>query len=297
MTEKRIAVLINTSSGNQEISNVVDQIQRSFEAFNLNPKIFLIHSGSDVKDTTLKALSEGYPIIVAAGGDGTIGTVAAQLANTSVVLGILPLGTLNHFAKDLNIPLAIKEAVNVIAGENVSFIDAASVNDRIFINNSSLGIYSHMVKHREKLQKLGTNKWLAFLRSLLRILHRYPVWQVQLKSQEKELSIKTPFIFVGNNGYSLTGLEIGARTYLNQHFLSIFIAHRHSRFRLLQFAWHILRGTLEQQEDFDAYQTQELVIDSRKKFLHISLDGEVAALATPLHYKIVPQALKVIVPK
>src|SRR5205823_6222409 len=105
----------------------------------------------------------------AAGGDGTINAVAAQTRKTAKPLGILPLGTLNHFSKDLRIPRNVPDAVDVIAEKHVAEVDIGEVNGRVFLNNSSIGLYPRMVRIREhQQQRLGRGKWSAAFLPLYR---------------------------------------------------------------------------------------------------------------------------------
>src|SRR5512141_2991339 len=120
---------------------------------------------SDVSTLVRKAVAENSKLVLAAGGDGTINAVATALIGTDAVLGVLPLGTFNHFAKDLNIPLVLEAAVaNIFHGE-VASVDVGEVNGRIFLNNSSLGIYPGVVQEREAHQRKGHSKWVAFAKA------------------------------------------------------------------------------------------------------------------------------------
>jgi diacylglycerol kinase family enzyme len=109
------------------------------------------------------AVREGANPVVAAGGDGTLNAVTSVLVDGDRTLGVLPIGTLNHLAKDLRIPLDLDGAVQTLLEGVVANVDVAEVNGQIFLNNSGLGLYPKIVRHREKLQdQLGHGKWPAF---------------------------------------------------------------------------------------------------------------------------------------
>ena len=99
---------------------------------------------------------------MAGGGDGTVNTVASAVIDTDKTFGVLPLGTLNHFAKDLHIPLDLEAAARTIIAGHTTQVDVGEVNDEIFLNNSSLGLYPRLVQKRKKKQRLGSRKWAAF---------------------------------------------------------------------------------------------------------------------------------------
>ncbi len=231
--------------------------------------------------------------------------VASALVGTDKALGVLPLGTLNHFAKDLRIPLDVKEAArNVCEGRAVN-VDVGEVTGggesqgRVFINNSGLGIYPHIVRRREKLQERGSaGKWPAFVRAALAILRRYPFMNVRLNADGKEIIRRTPFVFVGNNEYEVEGANIGARGRLDGGHLSLYVAHRTGRLGLLRLALRALLGRLRQSKDFDALNAEEIWVETRRpKRLYVATDGEVNVMTTPLHYRVRPGALRVIVPE
>jgi diacylglycerol kinase family enzyme len=115
MDNKKIAIILNAAAGAQETEPLFQKIKEICREFSMDVTFFLVHSGADIQQITKKVLDEGYAVIVAAGGDGTISAVAKELTGTSSTLGIIPLGTRNHFAKDIQIPLNLKEAISVLS--------------------------------------------------------------------------------------------------------------------------------------------------------------------------------------
>jgi diacylglycerol kinase family enzyme len=236
-------------------------------------------------------------VVVAGGGDGTINAVASVMAGSGVAFGVLPMGTLNHFAKDLGIPLALDEAVRNVAQGKAIQVDVGEVNDRIFLNNSSLGLYPDIVRDREKQQhRLGRGKWLAAAWATIAALRRFPFLNVRVGIDGVQHARRTPFVFIGNNEYIMRGLAIGARARLDRGVLSLYVAQRPGRLGLLRFAWRALFGRLAQERDFDVMLSDKISIETHHRRLRVATDGEVSIMATPLHYRIVPGALTVIVP-
>ena len=254
------------------------------------------HGGAQIIAATQAALEQGAHTVVAGGGDGTMNAVASVLIGTNVAMGVLPLGTLNHFARDLAIPPALDDAVSVIARGHTRQVDVGEVNCRIFLNNSSLGLYPAIVRRREKQQKLGRGKWPAALWATVQALRRYPFLHVRLKFGSQEVQRRTPFIFVGNNEYRMQGLAVGARRSLDGGKLSLYVAQEPGRLALLRFAVRALFGRLAQARDFDVVLVENMEIETRHKHLRVATDGEVCAMATPLSYRVRPRALTVIAP-
>src|SRR5450830_2200246 len=248
--------------------------------------------------TAEQALHDGAPIVVAGGGDGTINAVASVVVGSGTPFGVLPLGTLNHFAKDLNIPLALEAAIANVARGVPHQVDVGEVNGRIFLNNSSLGLYPDIVRDREKQQRrLGRGKWLAFCWASLAALRRFPFLSVRLTVGEDEHARRTPFVFIGNNEYLMQGLTIGERAVLDGGKLSLYVAQRPTRLGLVRFAGHALLGRLGQSPDFDVLLAERFAIDTRRKLIRVATDGEVTLMAPPLNYRSRPAALAVIVPR
>ncbi len=292
-----IIVIVNTTAGTALPADWAKQLQDEFSQSGLQAQVKVVQSGSDIEPTVRAAVQQGAQVVVAGGGDGTVSAVAAVLVGSGVTLGVLPMGTLNHFAKDLGIPLEQAEAIAVIAGNRQVDVDAGEVNGRIFVNNSSLGIYPDIVREREKRQhRLGHGKWRALLAASIGAARRYPVMKVHVEVEGKTLVRSTPFVFIGNNQYTMEGFEIGARAALDKGTLSLYLTQRMGRFGLLQLAVMALFRRLEQARDFDMLTAREFVVRTGHKQLRVATDGEVNLMQTPLQYRVRPGALRVIVP-
>ncbi|HTH36538.1 MAG TPA: diacylglycerol kinase family protein [Pyrinomonadaceae bacterium] len=291
-----VEVIINAGSGSVLADETECSLHDSFLERGIRTTIRLATTGAEVELLAAEAANGEAEVIVAAGGDGTISTVAKEVHRTGKVLGILPLGTLNNFSKDLGIPQIIGDAVTTIAEGNVSQIDMAEVNGRVFLNNSSIGLYPRMVRHRVEQQRLGYGKWRAAFWAWLRIFRLSPFLDVTIKIDNKVFRRKLPFVFVGNNEYEMDLYNIGRRPTLDEGKLSVYFIHSGGRWGVTLLLLHTLTGRLKQWRDFEAVSSEEVTIASRKKRLLVAFDGEVGVMQTPLCYRSLPKALKVIVP-
>lgn len=291
-------VIINCAAGGEPDAEAGRAIVGAFDACGAHARVRFARDGSELTELARAAVSNGARAVVAGGGDGTVSAVASALVGTNKALGVLPLGTLNHFAKDLSIPLEVKEAARNVCEGRAVLVDVAEVNGRVFINNSGLGLYPHIVRRREKLQERGSaGKWAAFMRAALATLKRYPFMNVRLSADGRGIVRRTPFVFVGNNEYEVEGTRIGARQRLDEGRLSLYVAHRTGRLGLLRLALRALFGRLRRAKDFDALDAEEIWVETRRpKRLYVATDGEVNVMTTPLHYRVRPKALRVIVP-
>lgn len=292
-----ITVIINAASGTGHTSEWADTLAEKFRACGLEAQITLAKSGDEIIKATQGAVAAGVPIIVAGGGDGTINAVASMLVGSGSTLGVLPLGTLNHFAKDIGIPLELDAAILQIAAGHTVRVDTGDVNGRVFLNNSSLGLYPDIVRAREKQQqRLGRGKWPAFFWACMMALRRFPFLHVRLSMDGEQHLRRTSFVFIGNNAYLMEGFNIGARACINAGQLSLYVSHHTGRLGMLRLAVSALFGRIRQEKDFDAVCTKELLIETHHRQLRVATDGEVNLMQTPLQYRIRPAALCVLVP-
>jgi YegS/Rv2252/BmrU family lipid kinase len=291
-----VRVIINTASGVGDKGETRRRVAEILAAGGVKADILLAQNGAEVGDLAREAVRDSCPVIVAGGGDGTANAVAAAVVGSDKILGVLPLGTLNHFARDLKIPFDLEGAAATIVAGHTTKVDVGEVNGRIFLNNSSLGLYPIIVHERKKQQRLGSGKWPAFVWAAITALRRYPFLHVKLSARGTSFDIRTPFVFVGNNEYVMERFQIGLRESLNRAVLSLYMAKRTGRLGLVRLALRALLGRLREDKDFLALTTKEVRIKTRHKILRAAFDGEVAAMETPLHYRIRPRALRVIVP-
>ena len=295
--EPRISVIVNDGAGSNRAQDRLEEVRRTCQALALNAEVRALRSGEQIIDAARRAVRDGAGVVVAGGGDGTVSAVASCLAGTGVRLGVLPLGTLNHFARDLGIPTEIDGALEVIARGKVVDVDIAEVNGQTFINNSSLGLYPHIVHHREQQQRrLGRGKWRALATATLHVLQRsHPMW-VRIEIDGAQLVRRTGFIFIGNNNYQMEGLKIGERTSLTDGALCLCVTRKSNRMALLRLAWRALIGRLREAEDFDVVQATSVTVRTSRHHVRVATDGEVQLMDSPLHYRIRPRALRVLVP-
>ena len=238
----------------------------------------------------------GFDPIVAGGGDGTVSTVASQLVGTGVRLGVLPLGTLNHFARDLGLPLEMEQAIEVICSGEPKSVDVGMVNGLTFINNSSLGLYPDMVRVREKWRS-RVGKWPAMIIASLSVLTRFPFLRTTADINGTRIKRRCPLILIGNNEYKLEPRQFTQRERFDCGCLGVYMLRDEGRAGLLRLALHSLVYRLDESASFENYSVKEMLLATRRRYIRVALDGEVSKFRSPLHYNSVPGGLRVLVPK
>ena len=292
-----IAVIVNARAGSATGPGIGNELANVFHAAGHNAEIIALQAGQDPVDVARQA-SARASIVVAAGGDGTVNSVVAGIIDSPAALGVLPLGTLNHFAKALHIPSDLPKAVAVVVAGHIGYVDVGQVNDDVFVNNSSIGIYPSIVDAREALRSQGHRKWPAMAIATLRILRRYRGVTVSIVVDGRQRTWRTPFVFVGNNDYTIDGVGLGERVRLDEGKLFAYLAPRLRARDLPLLLGKALIGRARQSGGFEIVAAAELWIEiSKTRQLRVSFDGEVRKMHAPLHYRARPKALRVVLPQ
>ncbi|MGH6706186.1 MAG: diacylglycerol/lipid kinase family protein [Sphingomicrobium sp.] len=253
--------------------------------------------GQDIEERTRARVNEGAKKLIVGGGDGSVGAAASALAGSDAALGILPLGTLNHFARDLGIPADLGKAAALIAEGHCRTVDVAEVNGRTFVNNSAIGLYPLMIVDRESQQRrLGRSKRLAMLVASLRTLARFHDQRLTLATGEGRSSLDTPLLFVGNNEYRLAVPGAGQRERLDDGHLCVLVMRKKGVPGFLAATARALVGLTRSDDMVRLDDVDGLRVDSRQPTLTVAIDGETCRMTPPLDFRIRKHALRVIAP-
>jgi diacylglycerol kinase family enzyme len=294
-----IAVILNKSAGS--ILHGKQSVRKALEAaFRPCGNLLYLYSGrgKELVKGTKRAIHMGAKAIVIGGGDGSVHAAVNALAGTQIQLGVLPLGTLNHFAKDLGIPLALEQSILTVLQGEEKLVDLGAVNGHFFINNSSIGIYPRIVRRRDReIEILGKGKWRALISATWRVLKKVPLYDLEIETPEQRITLQTPFIFIGNNEYSTDLVKLGRREKLDSGILSIYISRKTDRWSLLGSALRAAFFGVDQTPDLEKINACSVHVKTNRKKVHVAFDGEVQTLTPPLHFKIHPKVLRVIAPK
>jgi YegS/Rv2252/BmrU family lipid kinase len=292
-----ITVLINRHGGAaSREADIGGHVAEAFRSAGLDADVELIGGGECA--VRAKGIAErGDELVVVGGGDGTISAAASALVGSKTMLGILPLGTLNHFARDLGIPTELDEAAKLIAAKKERRVDVAEMNGRTFINNSAIGLYPLMVRDREfQQERLGRSKRLAMLVASARMLARFGHQRLTLTVNDEQARVDTPLLFVGNNAYRIDLGAPGERESVDEGRLSVFVMRKKTRAGFIAASVRALFNRAREDDMVQLENVQRMRVASRRSALAVSLDGEVVRAEPPLDYKIRKKALRVIAP-
>lgn len=288
----RVIALVNAKAGGGDAGP--DRIRAVLAAAGLEAEVRPV-PGDAIAIEARRAADGGADAVIAAGGDGTVSAVAGALVGGATPLGVLPAGTFNHFAKDLGLPADLEGAARVIAAGAVRAVDVAELGGRVFVNNSSIGLYPLAVREREARRHL-LPKPLAMALAMARTLIRLPVHRLRLVVEGAALPRRTPILFVGNNAYDAALVAEQRRPALDGGALSVVVVRHASRLRLLGLALRALLGRVDLVRDLETLTVDALRVESHHPWLLVSADGEVLRLRPPIEYRIRPRALRVLAP-
>lgn len=254
--------------------------------------------GAEIARALEAACAEDVDAVVVGGGDGTIATAAHHLVGKGVALGILPLGTMNLLAKDLAIPLDLDEAVAALGAGEIRAIDACSVNGHVFLNNSVLGLYPRMVEERERQRGVHHfRKWPAMAVAAVRSLWHYPLLRVSIEVEGRRRHLFTPILAIADNVYDDGYGRFMSRSRLDAGVMGVYAAKHRSALGLLVLMARLFIGGWQRDAELETFQARELRVRAFRRRIRVANDGEVLRLKPPLDYRVLPGALRVLVPR
>jgi len=285
-------LFLNRNSG---VKGADDELVAAARASHL--EVIELWAETDCLRLIRERIARGVRLFIAAGGDGTVHHVVQPLIQTDAALAVIPTGTYNHFARDLEIPLDWKTALDVALNGDTRSIDAARVNDRFFVNNLSLGLYPELVARREARGR-DYPRWKARLYAFAGTMRKYRHVTLVVEAEGRNELIRTHVFMVSNNTYDLGRVGIEApRDTLTGGRLSVFWLPHTSRIRLARYIARYLAGRVRTIPGFRSFHAQTLRVQSSSTALRVGIDGELMTLVSPLSITIVPQSLHVRVPK
>ena len=291
-----VLAVLNIHSGWDDGSGCRERLSQQFQKSGVPLRVEQVREGTNITGMVQDAAAHGLTAVIAGGGDGTLNAVAQGLHNTPVPMAILPIGTLNHLARDLGVPLEVDRAIDALPASREVSIDLGEVNGRVFLNNSIIGLYPSYRFARERRQRNGWAKWRAIGSAIFSVFWGKPSLNVRLTADGRELSRKTPYILVANNEHRMEGYRLGERARLDQGLLWVYVMHPLSRWGLVRLVFSLLFGTFDKKVDFEVFPAESFRVTSRRKRIGVAIDGDVVKMNLPLEYRSLPASLRVLAP-
>lgn len=297
LSQKRLCVILNLGSGNKDDDDFKAAIETALQPRCAEFALRQTKPGDDIPRLTRQAVDDGFDIIVAAGGDGTQSAVAGALAGTGVLMGVLPGGTFNYFARDLGVGEELEDALETIGNARVLSVDVGDIEGLVFLNNISLGVYPHILKTRESIyRRWGRSRIAAYWSVLLAVGRLRNPMDLTARVEGEQRKFTTALVFVARSAYQLESFGLDGADAIREGEFAVLIAKARKPLPLMRSALRLALGFSAQDNDFDLILTDELTIDTPKKRQLVAHDGEKTAMTAPLHLKVRHDDLKVLVP-
>ena len=301
---KPLSLIYNEKSGFHAANKdeVYEQLMTCLTAYGYEIQAFEISSEANFNHLMEKVIlrhqqASEAGVVVAAGGDGTLNAVAAQLMGTDIPMGIFPLGTFNYVARLLNIPLDLLKAAETIATGKIRGVHVAQINDHIYLNNASLGLYPLFIQKRElynqRFGRLAINAYTSGLNVLIRDRKEL---QLEIQINGKKYPVKTPLIFFGNNQLQLAEMNLRIAEAVEQGKVAGVVIAKGDKRTLFKTAWLTIRGQLEKASDVYSFSADQVQVYSKKATLTVAIDGEIVEMQTPLNIHVKKNTLNIMVP-
>lgn len=297
LSQCRVALVANEKAGKRKAVDQIAAIRERLQPLVRELDVLKVHKGHNIRTVTQQAVRQGADIVATLGGDGTQSTVAGVLAGTGTVMAVLPGGTFNYFARELGVGETLDQALDTLAGGLVATRDLGAVNDRIFINNASFGVYPEILERRESIyRRWGRSRIAAYWSVLVALLETGDPMHLTLCVDGQTQDHYTPLAFAARSAYQLDNLGLeGADAVRNGHF-ALFLARGHKRRDLIGASLRLALGKVTHRQDFDLVIANDIVIETRRRRKLIAFDGEKEYMNAPFHLHVLRDALSVIVP-
>jgi diacylglycerol kinase family enzyme len=295
---QNVAVLLNIHAGNQDNETLRDTIARRLAQAGMKPQFVGVNGDCDNKcEKTVKAMAAEDGLVIAAGGDGTINHAASLCHKYKVKLGVVPLGTFNYFARELGIPTDVEQAVDIALNGELKKVAVGFAQGQLFLNNCSFGLYTRIIRNREKDKaRFGRLKLVAAWSAVGTLLKGQKRFAIRLTVGEHTETRHTNLVFVGNNTLQLENLGMDVAECTQNDQLAVVILRPMNRWEV---SWILLRGALKSlhnESRLESFCIDRFTVTSRRKRIEVAMDGELVQCTMPLEFRIEKDALHVMAP-
>ncbi len=298
-------IVFNIGSGHGDPEAAKRIIDEAMKAAGRQYELLPVESGPQAPELARQAVEKAVQqngIVVAAGGDGTINTVAHAVLESGRPFGVLPQGTFNYFGRANQISQRIEESVQTLLTGRIKPVQAGLMNDRLFLVNASVGLYPKLLEDREIFKKrFGRHRIVALWSAMRTLLRSRRHWLLQLEDERgREATLLTPTLFVGNNALQLEQVGLPEAEAVEEGHLAAVALKPVDRWKMAGLMLHGALGRLGQAESVINFAFRELQVEPAKRRhrpLKVAVDGEVYKLAPPLRFRVAEQKLQLIVPE
>jgi len=297
LSECRVALVVNGAAGKKDGQSQQGTIREKIAPRVREFTICSVTKGNRIADAAKQAAKDGADIVVALGGDGTQSAVAGALAGGTAVMGVLPGGTFNYFARELGVGDTVDAALDTLLAGHVRQMDLGEVNGRIFLNNASFGVYPEILERREAIyRRWGRSRMAAYWSVLVTLWDTRDPMTMAVTMDGETRQIRTSLAFAARSAFQLESLGLEGADAIREGRFALFLAKGQKRHELVATAFRLAFGKVAAGRDFDMVTAEEIMIETRKARRLLAFDGEKERMEGPFRLRVHHGALSVIVP-
>jgi diacylglycerol kinase (ATP) len=291
MKKLRICFIHNPISGARRLKGLEEMIRQNLNLKRFDYTLQPSSSAKDAMKLAEAAVKENFDIIVAVGGDGTVNEIIRGIGKAPVILGIIPNGSGNGLARNLEIPLEAEKAIKLINNLNLRIIDLASINDLTFASISGLGFDARVANKYRKLKKRGL---YGYTRVVLMEFFRYHESEYTLSFNDQKITRRALLVSIANSNQFGYNMIIAPTAKPDDGLLDIVILKKFPLGEIPRMIGLLFTGKIDQSSYIESFKTTEVFI-TRKRGKRVNIDGEAIKMGKEIFIRIQPAAIKVIV--
>ncbi|EEB85079.1 diacylglycerol/lipid kinase family protein [Roseobacter sp. GAI101] len=298
MKPGRVVVILNKGSGRKDGQDRKSKITDRFDFHGIAVEFVEFEPGNDLEKIASDAASAAPDAtIIASGGDGTICGVAAGLMHSDNQMGIIPAGTFNYFARSLNLPETVEEAVDIIAAGEIRQTNISVINDKVFLNNASIGAYPAILQTREGIyERWGRSRFAAYWSVVKALATLRAPLKLTVNVNGKSFKHRTPLVFAISNAFQLNQMGLSGEECIAEGGMVLLVAPDTNRWGLLKHAASLALGVAKKETDYEMHCGTEIDIEMARRSRPVARDGELAKMKGPFKLRMRREALNLVVP-
>ncbi len=298
MTQRTIAIVVNARSANGRDDDLRARIEAAMQADAVRLLWFQPRKPSRL-DRVCQRAATVADLVVAVGGDGTVRALAQHARARGTPMAIIPTGTYNLVARHLGIPLELDAAARLAIEGTARPTACGDVNGLLFFNHAAFGLYTRIITARERhTALLGRSRVTAVLSGIATLFNRYPILKLRLDLDGDARQGLANAAFFCANPLPLANVDPEIAERCADGALALVLMRHQGRRHVLGAAVRALFGRLSAAPSFElsTLQSAQVDITRRRRWLRVSVDGEILKCRLPLHVAYQPEALQVVRP-
>jgi diacylglycerol kinase family enzyme len=298
-------IILNANSGSSDTDGQRAVIESVFTGAGRPFSLTVVGAGERLEEVAQQVLSAARAsggVVIAAGGDGTISTVAGTVVGSGCAFGVLPQGTFNYFGRTHNIPEDLEAAARALLSARVEPVQVGRLNDRVFLVNASVGLYPTLLEQREHdKRRFGRSRVVAVLSAIRTLLGFRKQLTIQFERDGRPASAKITTLFVANSRLQMEQAGIDTmKVALEQGRLAAIAPKAVGKLALLGLMLRGAIGQLGQADDLISFSFKRMTVRQRSWYgkgkVKVAIDGEVMKLSPPLQFEVIEDQLLLLVP-